>query len=301
MSNNLDNIELIICGIVLVIFLGLMVLISGCIVSVPDESETPTVVPTAIPTTEPYINTSFSENITAPEPTPTKPEETPAPDTYNETVISFVKTTIPTQSPSGIKFVKVTPTPSDSILPPTETNITKINFTRYYDDDFSIDYPDTWKAPAVATAINSEGLYIPKTARIKTTSRVVTLDGRDNQTKFIATTTDFIVPGIYDLDPSIEWCRMSITPKFTDVSYTALSNYEKKFTTLYLTPYVTFDVVLPSTAKDYPYSYTERYLVSYNHYYIFQFITRGDLEEYKELRDHMLLSLKAEERAYVKS
>jgi hypothetical protein len=262
----------------------LMVFSAGCIVDVPDE-------PVATPTP-----TIAPANIT-PEQTPTKPIETPVPEEYKETVITYIKTAIPTPVESVIKFVSRTPTPS--LTPtPAESNISAVTFTKYYDDDFSIEYPNTWKEQI--STVNSDNLYIPKMAKVKATTRVITLDSGDGTTKFTAYTSDFIVPGIYDLDTSIYWAQQSVTPRFFDVSgSTALTNYEKHFTA-FQSPYITFDVIIPPDTASYPFSYTERYQVSYSHYYIFEFSNNGTINDYKDIKKHMLDSLQAEERIYIR-
>lgn len=261
-----------------------LVCLSGCIVDVPDEPVA-TPVPTIIPV-----------NIT-PEQTPAKPLETPDPEEYTETIITYVKTAIPTPVESIIKFVSRTPTPS--LTPtPAESNISAVTFTKYYGDDFNIEYPNTWMERV--STVNSESLYIPKTAKIKATTRVITLDSGDGTTKFTAYTSDFIVPGNYDLDASIDWCQQSVTPRFFDVAGTsAMTNYERRFTT-FQSPYVTFDVIIPPESSSYPFSYSERYQVSYSHYYIFEFSNNGSINDYKDIKKRMLDSLQAEERIYLK-
>ena len=90
--------------------------------------------------------------------------------------------------------------------------------------------------------------------------------------------------------------------RFNDVSgYSSVTNYEVRYSPQFQTPYATFDVYLPKTSSFYPYSYTERDLGSYTHFYTFRFNTMGELGNYTEMKQIMFNSLKTEEKVKVNS
>jgi hypothetical protein len=114
---------------------------------------------------------------------------------------------------------------------------------------------------------------------------------------FTVITSDFITEGNNPFDPSISNIGTGITNQFKDVSgQSTISNYQKKFTTQYQSPYVIYDVTLPKTSKSYPYAYTELDLASSSHFYTVRFNTNGNLDNYRDVKYQMFSSFFAKER-----
>jgi hypothetical protein len=246
--------------------------------------KTPTLSPTAAAevTEEPTPFPEQVQEIATPTPTPV-PRRTAAP-----TPTPAQGYILPDKTPS------VAPTP----IPVDLKNTSTVNFTEYSDDDLVISYPGSWtvtnEVSPSEVARGSRILYAVYT--FKPDTRVVEFESGEG-VSFTATISDFTIPGNFDLDKRIEWAGNTITPRFNDVAgLSHLTNFEVRYTE-FKTPYVIFDVIVPEGSVYFPYAYTERDIVSFNHFYTFQFnAERGNLTEYKELKDTMFASLMTEER-----
>jgi hypothetical protein len=261
------------------VFLVLLVICAGC------ESMGVTVTYDDTPT---KLTTLTTPNLT---PTPTQrpiitaPRPTP------------IKTVNITEVPTGEPTIEVTwtPRPKEEIPDIADPNNP---YLTYKDDDFSIQYPSNWTA--AKSSMNSPKTPYIRDGLLKGDTRLVKFESKSGKTNFTVQTTDYLVPGYTPMDILIESAYRSVMYRFNDVSgYSAVTNYELKYTPQYQTPYVTFDVTLPKTSSSYPYSYTERDLGSYTHFYTFRFNTMGDLGNYTELKRVMFESVKTEEKVKV--
>ena len=242
--------------------------------------------------------------VHTPSTTPTKTVTTePTPVQQVQKIVTQIPTTIKTPVPTPTpvqgyilpdKPPSVAPTP----IPEDLTNISTINFTRYSDDDLVIKHSASWtvKKEITPSTVARESRILYAVYSFKPDTRIVTFESEDG-VSLTAMISDFMVPGKSDLNTRIEWAGSTITPRFYDVAgLSHLTNFEVRYTE-FKTPYVTFDVIVPEGSVFYPYAYTERDVVSYSHFYTFQFnAVGGNLTEYKDLKDTMFLSLMTEER-----
>jgi hypothetical protein len=282
---------------VLVLLIVSLLLCSGCSSQISQAGNmiNPTPVkntPVKTPTLSPTVSVTeeiAEEPMQEPEPVIATPTPTPVPRrTAEPTPTSAQGYILPDKTPS------VAPTP----IPVDLKNTSTVNLTRYSDDDFIINYPGSWtvtnETSLSTVARESRILYAVYT--FKPDTRVVEFESGEG-VSFTATISDFTIPGNFDLDKRIEWAGNTITPRFNDVAgLSHLTNFEVRYTE-FKTPYVIFDVIVPEGSVYFPYAYTERDIVSFNHFYTFQFnAERGNLTEYKELKDTMFASLMTEER-----
>jgi len=238
-----------------------------------------TEVPTDTPTAEPT-------------PTPTKPEVTPSNiiPTIITPKITYTPTPIPTATPRPTRAPRartLAPTPVPTM---NETH----PYLAYVDADFKVEYPSNWTAEA--TTVGTTYTRLSEHLRLTGDSRQVIFRGNDPEVSFVVTTSDLLVQGSEELKPDINLISDMVTQQFTDVSgWNAVSNYGVKYTALYKTPMVQFDVTVPESSNSYPLTYTERDFVSYSHFYTMRFSTPGNPENFKEIRDHIFATLQTEE------
>jgi hypothetical protein len=221
--------------------------------------------------------------------TPTKPPVTPA--NIIPTIITPVPTIIPTPAPTAT-------TRAPRMREPTPTPVPTMNVTtpylKYEDTDFKVEYPSNWtvETSTVATTRNR----LNEQMRLTGDTRQVVFNGGNQSIVFVVTTADLLVPGSEVLKPDINLVSDMVTLQFDDVSgWNAVSNYGLKYTAMYKTPMVQFDVIIPSSSKSYPLTYTERDFVSYSHFYSMRFTTPGNPEDYKEIIRHIFDTLQTEE------
>lgn len=236
----------------------------------------------------------------APVLTVTTPNETPAtiatpvvtatrPARINTTPITTVPTEEPTPTEPEITW---TPKPQEEIPDIADP---KQPYILYTDTDFKIQYPSNWSI--VKINMNTPKTPYVRRDLLKDNSRMVRFESKQGDVNFTVQTSDFIVPGMYTMDTLIENAYRTVMERFNDVSgYSAVTNYEVRYTAQFQTPYVVFDVYLPKTSSSYPYAYTERNSGSYAHFYTIRFNTKGTLENYTEMKRIMFGSLITEER-----
>ena len=197
--------------------------------------------------------------------------------------------TISTPAPATLSTPETTQTMPVPI-PTAETDVSKITFSDYSDMDFSLDYPSNWQIEE--SNVDYATKKISGGDMFKESVRIVAFVSEDNKTKMVATTYDFITTGYRVSNPDIEWCRNSVTDRFPDVNgATAVVNY-KFFEDDGGNPTVTYEVILPKNSNWYPYSYSERVVITLHHEYIFDFIAeRGDIDAYNNVKDVMFSSI----------
>ena len=221
--------------------------------------------------------------------TPTKPPVTPA--NIIPTIITPIPTITPTPAPTATtrapRLREPTPTPAPTM------NTTK-PYLKYEDSDFKVEYPSNWTVEASTVAMTRNRLN--ELMRLKGDARQAIFRGDNQSVAFVVTTTDLLVPGSEVLKSDINLVSDMVTLQFNDVSgWSAVSNYVVKYTALYKTPMVQFDVIIPASSKSYPLTYTERDFVSYSHFHSMRFTTPGNPEDYDEIRRHIFDTLQTEE------
>jgi hypothetical protein len=163
----------------------------------------------------------------------------------------------------------------------------------YSDTDFSIEYPSNWTVSSTTTTYDGTNLA-PFETFVAGTRQVTFSDG--NSTSFVALTTDKVnARQTTSWYPDFNKVADLLTLHYDDVQGAKLiRNYQTFKTEVYRTPYIRFDVILPDYSKYYPLEYTEQDMISFSHFYTFQFTTSGTLSDYSGMKDHMFATLKVE-------
>jgi hypothetical protein len=258
----------------------------------PEESieeeipeETPTEEITEIPTTIVPVTTEYRTVYRRLPPTDMTTTPTNPPTPKNVTTTPTKPIPVPT-TPVPVSTTTVAVTPVITGPPPVELTY----YVSYPDAEFKVDYPENWVVKNSTISTPSVPFIIGDV--IRPNSRMVKFESPDSAVNFTIIISEFKQIGTTGFDPSMENCADSITQRFTDVSGTsAISNYQKKFTSKYQTPYVLFDATLKTTSKSYPYAYTEMDLVTPSHFYSARFNTPGTLAAYTDLKSHMFSTL----------
>jgi hypothetical protein len=203
-----------------------------------------------------------------------------------------------TLTPELLPTLTTTPIPENQTrdedipepIPTSETNISKITFSRYSDNDITLDYPSTWEIKkSTADYTNNE---LSSRDIFKQPARIVSFESEDNKTKLVVTTLDFISAGNWIVNPNIDWTRNSVTNQFPDVNGAAAVINFKYFKDDKRNIVETFDVILPKSSKWYPYSYSEKAIVTLHREYLIKFIAEdGNIENYKNIRDVVFSSI----------
>ena len=253
-------------------------------------------------------NTNVTPAITTVPPVPAT-TSTPAP----VRVTPRIPTTIPT--------VRVTKT-----LPPqaNPTELSKIRFFPYSDNDFKVDYPSAWNiTKSVYTPyycrnnldFDSSTYYVcykNETRQIgpfnfydesnfRKQRRVVTFTSPDGRSKFVAFTADFLdgLDGTVMLKPTIEWSRTDFENSYPDLTGYASrygGNYQLVTGANMMT--ASYDVTLTRDTRFYPAAYAKKTVVTAHHLYSFGFITDAkNFNTYKNLKDFMLSAVTVNDAA----
>ena len=254
----------------LLIVIFFAILLAGC-TSTPSENVTPNITETITDTPTPSLPpTEVPTTIATELPTPT-----PIPTTYFPFSDAPIPTGVPTPQPS---------TPQDA----------SGNWVKYNNSDFQVEIPASWQytesaISTVATNLNGRDLFKP-------TGRSVRFFSDTNLTSLTAKVYDFVAPGSQKLNQNIADTRAEITREYPDVTGEfAVQNYQYyQGSNLYMV--LSFDVVIPPSSKYFPYSYSEEKFVTYNHLYVFDFVTtESSLTDYRALRDRLMGSIVAEQ------
>lgn len=226
-----------------------------------------------------------------------------------------------------------TPVPETSVIPRTTprvvvtktlrpkadpTDLSKITFVRYSDNDFSVDYPSTWTiTPSAYTPYycknnldtdsstflvcykNETQLAGPfnfyDESSLKKQRRIVTFTSPDGSIRFVSYTSDFFdgLNGNVMLNPTIEWSRTDFEKNYPDLTgYAAkyIGNYQ--FFTSGNSRISSYDVTLSKDLRYYPSAYTKRTVVTTHHLYSFAFVTSVEnFSKYQNLKEYLFSSI----------
>ncbi len=219
---------------------------------------------------------------------------TPVPTTASPPVTTT--TILPTTSP------EVTTTPAviateTTLLPPADpTDVSKITFEFYYDNDFNVEYPSTWAIETpIETPYNVGPFYAYNDPHFKTPYRFVTITSPDQTKKFVALIKDFERAGTFTLNPTIERYRQMFQRDYRDLAAANyLGNY--KFFAIGTGMAASYDVVLPEGTTYYPSAYTIKTVVSQRREYDFGFFTDTEnFNKYRNLKEIMISSVRIPE------
>jgi len=247
-----------------------------------------------VPAADNNVGAAIADNDTLPvvTATPTKPPVTP--EKIIPTIITPNLTVVPTPVPTATPK----PTRAPRLREPTPTPVPTMNATepylKYEDNDFKVEYPSNWtvETSTVTTMKNR----LNELMRLKGDTRQVVFRGGNQSVAFVVTTADLLTPGSEVLKSDKDLVSDMVTLQFNDVSgWGAVSNYGLKYTAIFKTPMLQFDVIVPESSKSFPLTYTERDFVSYSHFYSMRFTTPGNPEEYNEIRRHIFDTLQTEE------
>ena len=217
---------------------------------------------------------------------------------------SVVETiTMPTVTPMPMRTIIPEPTLEEEpvpdwteapvIIPPANPDINGQNFTTYKGQDFMADYPEDW-------AVITQDYQLPDTTVYgidvyKPTGRMVTFSSQDGNVSMIVWTYDFIAPKRHIYNPTIDAARKRVQDLFPNVSAeTSVYNYHNQKNEQGI---VTdrYDVLFTPDEEYYPYSYTEETWLTFNHYFIANFISKtGNLSDYNDLKYLMMKGIRTE-------
>jgi hypothetical protein len=220
--------------------------------------------------------------------TPT--QTTPMSTIIVTSVPTTIGTIIPTPTAIPTTENQINETVNPKPIPTAEMNISNITFSHYSDTDFSLNYPSTWEIKKT-TAEFSNNLINGRDV-IKQPGRKIEFVGKDNKTRLEATTYDFISPGAFVISRDFSWARDSVTAQFPDVNGATAVINNNFFKDDRNNMVATFDVILPKSSVSYPYSYSEKVIVTFRHDYSFKLIAeRGNIEGYKNLKEAIFTSI----------
>ena len=220
---------------------------------------------------------------------PTTIPTTPVPTTAipSVAVTSIIPATVPTVATTTI----VTTTTQVPEADPTD--MSRITFEFYYDNDFSVEYPSTWTIGTSEYIPYPVGpFYVYNDPRFNPQYRVVTFTSPDTTKKFVALTQDFERAGTFTLNPTIEWARQMFQRDYPGLSaLTCLGNY--KYFSIGTGMASSYDVTLPGGTQYYPSAYTIETIVSQLHVHNFGFFTdTANFSKYRNLEEIMIGSVK---------
>ncbi len=241
------------------------------------------------------IFTAGCTNQPAPEVSvPSTIPTTPVPATSSPPVTTT--TIIPATSPEPTTTPAVIPTETALAPPADPTDVSRITFEFYYDNDFNVQYPSTWTIETpVETPYPVGPFYVYNDPHFKTPYRFVTITSPDHTKKFVALIKDFERAGTFTLNPTIERYREMFQRDYRDLSAANyLGNY--KFFASGTGMAASYDVTLPEGTTYFPSAYTIKTVVSERREYNFGFFTDTEnFSKYRNLKEIMISSVRIPE------
>jgi hypothetical protein len=200
----------------------------------------------------------------------------------------------------------VTATPAAKADPP---DVSQIQFIRYTDSDFSMDYPSTWSIskstytsyfckPIERTGCYENELktigpfYFGETEGLKKPSRIVTFTSADGKQKVAAFTSDFLdnAHQNFGIDPNIQSIKDRVTDNYPDVAGSAVGDYQYDRSGNSMT--IRYSVTMPVGSDAYPLAYKTKNFFTVHHNYEFAFISDiENIQKYRNLAERILSSI----------
>jgi hypothetical protein len=267
-------------SVIILIMLAGVVCMAGCTTPPPVPEATPTPQPVSIPAT------------------------IPPPPTQTQTV---------TIAPAVATMTTVVPaTPA---VPADPADVSKIQFIKYSDNDFSLEYPSTWKVSKSTYTINPciQGGTVqnPNASRcyqseittigpfdfnqyeeMKQSARIVTFTSADGKEKAVAFISDFRdnLAGNYVISPTCDWAKDLVTADYPDIGGAEVSDC--RFAQSGNAMYSQYTLTAPQGSAEYPLAYTMKNYVTVHHLYEFAFISdNGNIQKYHDLKEYMFSSI----------
>jgi len=246
--------------------------------------------------------TQTQQTITPVDTEPVTPTPPPTPPPTLETPV--------VQTPIPVKVITVEPTkdinsepeeyiePKDTMppIPPAEPNTENINFTHFRNEYFMAEYPSTWTVENESISLSTPEIMQFGVDVFKRDARVVSFQSEDRNVSMRILVKDWIVPHkSHYFQPTIASTRDEVRKLYPNATidssvfnYQYTKNDQNIFT-------IKYDVIFQDSSEYYPYAYTEEMWITFNHQWSTKFITRnGNLDDYKELRNRMMRSVKTE-------
>jgi hypothetical protein len=241
------------------------------------------------------------ETITTPIPTPVPSSEEITTTTTVPVTTVLVTTVIPTATVAGVNEI-----PTAKADP---VDVSEIQFKRYSDGDFSLDYPSTWsvvkstytayfcKATETTKCYQAEvknigPFYFSEYSNLKKPARIVTFTSPDSKQKVVAFISDFTdsKSGNFVLDSTLEWAQYQVTANYPDVPGSAVGDYQ--YATTGNTMFSRYTVTLPEGSLAYPLAYSMKDFVTTHHDYEFAFISdRENIQKYHNLNERIFSTI----------
>lgn len=212
---------------------------------------------------------------------------TPIPTTIPTRIITRVPTPEPEEE---VEPIEPEWTEEPIVYPTANPDINGQNFTKFKNGDFMAEYPGDWAVVQQTYELSDTTIY--GTDVYKKEGRMVTFTSQDGNTSMIVTTYDYIAPKRQVYNPTIETARKKVQGLFPNVSAdTSVYNYynQKNEQGIVTNNY---DVVFTPDEEYYPYCYTEQTWLTFNHYFIVDFVSKsGNLFDYNDLKYKMMKSV----------
>jgi hypothetical protein len=221
------------------------------------------------------------------------------------TVSPSVPGTTPTTSPTTM-IATVNATPSVKADP---TDVSQIQFLRYTDSDFSMDYPSTWniakstytsyfckpveRTGCYETELKTIGpFYFGETAGLKKPTRIVTFTSADGKQKVVSFTSDVLdnAHQNFGIDQDIKWAKDRVTDNYPDVAGFAVGDYQYDRSGNSMT--IRYTVTMPVGSDAYPLAYKMKNFYTVHHDYEFAFISDTEnIQKYRNLEERILSTI----------
>ncbi|MHB8163142.1 MAG: hypothetical protein ACYDDV_02215 [Methanoregula sp.] len=252
--------------------------------------------------------------------------KTPAPVTLIPTTsLAAINNSSALPPTTPIQIITPSAIPEKTPLPKADpTDVSRIDFLHYSDNDFSLDYPSTWNVTNTtytpyycknyldADSTNYKICYQNETKSIgpfnfyednnvKKQRRVVTFTSADGKLKLVAFTAEFSdgLNGMVMVDQNLEWCQKQFEYNYPDLTGYAskyVGNYE--FLTSGNSQISFYDVTMPEGTAYYPLAYTKKTVVTMRHLYSFGFITdNNNFDQYRNLKAYLFSSIRTNDAA----
>jgi hypothetical protein len=216
-----------------------------------------------------------------------------------------VTTIIPATSPTTMIAI----TKAKFIATADPVDVSEIQFTRYTDSDFSMDYPSTWSVskstytsyfckPIERTGCYENELktigpfYFGETDGLKKPARIVTFTSADGKQKIVAFISDFLdnANQNFGIDPDIQWVKDRVTDNYPDVAGSAVGDYQYDRSGNAMT--ISYSVTMPFGSDAYPLAYKIKNFFTVHHNYEFAFVSDVEnIQKYRNLEERILSSI----------
>ncbi|PKL70614.1 MAG: hypothetical protein CVV30_04490 [Methanomicrobiales archaeon HGW-Methanomicrobiales-1] len=258
------------------------------------------------------------------QPDPPVVSMTPTP-VFPTTTLAAINNSSAIPQTTPIQVITKSPIPTKTPLPKADpTDVTRIDFLHYSDNDFSLDYPSAWNV-TTATYIpyyctnyldtdstiykvcyqNETKLIGPfnfyEDNNVKKQRRIVTFTSADGRIKLVAFSADFSdgLNGMVLVNQDLEWCKAQF-----EYNYPDLTGYASKYVGNYAfltsgnTRISFYDVTMAKGTAYYPLAYTKKTMVTMRHWYSFGFITdNNNFDKYRNLKAYIFSTIRTNDGA----